>query len=203
MRVLGKVRLVLLMSFGLLTACAMPEMRQERIELPTPEMPKVEEVSPEPVIPEPKIARTKPIILDREEFKAVPLIPDMQEPVAPEAAWKVPHDMPPLPAVAALLKQADQQMEAKQWSQSVVTLERAIRVDSRYAATWTRLAMVRIGLEQFTQAEDLLHRSNNLAQSQNQLRAFNWRLIAQVREAMGQGEGAQEALRRAATLSGY
>jgi hypothetical protein len=56
---------------------------------------------------------------------------------------------------------------------------------------------VRLQQGDYAQAESTAARSNSWARSDPALRAENWRLIAQAREARGDAEGARAALEAA------
>jgi Tfp pilus assembly protein PilF len=76
-------------------------------------------------------------------------------------------------------------------------LERALRIEPRNPRLWQELARVRLKQADYAQAESTAARSNSWAGSDHALRAENWRLIAQAREARGDAEGARAALEAA------
>jgi predicted Zn-dependent protease len=78
-------------------------------------------------------------------------------------------------------------------SSAAASIERALRIEPRNPRLWQELARVRLQQAQFTQAEQMAARSNSYAGSDNTLRAENWRLIAQSREARGDADGARTA----------
>ena len=80
---------------------------------------------------------------------------------------------------------------------AAASLERALRIEPRNPRLWQELARVRLQQGDFVQAESVATRSNSWAGSDNALRAENWRLIAQAREARGDSEGAKAALEAA------
>jgi Tfp pilus assembly protein PilF len=84
---------------------------------------------------------------------------------------------------------------------AAAALERALRIEPRNPRLWQELARVRLQQRQFAQAESVAARSNSWAGSDNALRAENWRLIGQSREARGDTEGARAALQAADKLS--
>jgi Flp pilus assembly protein TadD len=77
---------------------------------------------------------------------------------------------------------------------AAASLERALRIEPRNPRLWHELARVRMKQGQFVQAENTAARSNSWAGDDKTLRAENWRLIAQSREARGDHEGAKAAL---------
>jgi len=96
-------------------------------------------------------------------------------------------------AVAGLMESARTDAAAGKLSTAAASIERALRIEPRNPRLWQELARVRLQQTQFTQAENMAARSNSYAGSDNALRAENWRLIAQAREARGDPDGAREA----------
>jgi predicted Zn-dependent protease len=78
-------------------------------------------------------------------------------------------------------------------STAAASIERALRIEPRNPRLWQELARVRLQQGQLVQAENVAKRSSSFAGSDNALRAENWRLIAQAREALGDTDGAREA----------
>jgi len=84
---------------------------------------------------------------------------------------------------------------------AAASLERALRIEPRNPRLWQELARVRLQQGDFVQAESVATRSNSWAGSDNALRAENWRLIAQAREARGDSAGARTALETAERIA--
>jgi len=80
---------------------------------------------------------------------------------------------------------------------AAASLERALRIEPRNPRLWQELARVRLQQGDYVQAENVAARSNSWAGSDSALRAENWRLIAQAREARGDSAGAKAALQAA------
>jgi len=78
-------------------------------------------------------------------------------------------------------------------STAAASIERALRIEPRNPRLWQELARVRLQQGQLVQAENVAARSNSFAGSDSALRAENWRLIAQAREARGDADGARAA----------
>ena len=97
-------------------------------------------------------------------------------------------------AVAGLLETARADSNAGRLAEAAAGLERALRIEPRNPRLWHELARVRLKQGQFAQAESVAARSNSWAGDNRALRAENWRLIAQSREARGDTEGARAAL---------
>ena len=100
-------------------------------------------------------------------------------------------------AVAGLLQSARSDSAAGRLTNAAATLERALRIEPRNPRLWQELARVRLKQADYAQAENVASRSNSFAGADNALRAENWRLIAQAREAQGNAEGARQALETA------
>jgi len=96
-------------------------------------------------------------------------------------------------AIAGLLQSAHADSEAGKLPSAAATLERALRLEPRNPRLWQELARVRLKQGEFGQAESVAQRSNAWAGGDNALRAENWRLIAQAREARGDSTGARAA----------
>ncbi|HZR70430.1 MAG TPA: tetratricopeptide repeat protein [Burkholderiales bacterium] len=113
-------------------------------------------------------------------------------PTAPPPAARTEN-----PAVAGLLDAARADVASGRLVNAAASLERALRIEPRNPRLWAELARVRFKQGDYAQAESTARRSNSWAGSDSALRAENWRLIAQSREARGDGEGARTALEQA------
>lgn len=96
-------------------------------------------------------------------------------------------------AIAGLMQSARSDSEAGKLGSAAATLERALRIEPKNPRLWQELARVRLKQGEYTQAENVAARSNAWAGSDNSLRAENWRLIAQARDARGDSQGARAA----------
>jgi len=146
---------------------------------------------PAPVAsPPPPAADVAPAV---DEFEEGPIVRPLQRPPAP-----------PVPAgstaVVALLEDAEQQSGAGRLDTAAVSLERALRIEPRNAQVWYRLARVRLEQGKLDQAEGLATKSMVLAGDNRQLRADNWRLVAQIRQRRGDEPGARAASAKASAL---
>ena len=133
--------------------------------------------------------------------------PTTPEP-APPVASPQPSEPSPPPiskhenvAVAGLMETARSEAAAGKLSTAAAAIERALRIEPRNPRLWQELARVRLQQRQFEQAESVAVRSNSFAGSDAALRAENWRLISQAREARGDTQGARAALESAEKLS--
>ena len=100
-------------------------------------------------------------------------------------------------AIAGLMDGARSDAAAGRLTNAAASLERALRIEPRNPRLWQELARVRLKQGDYAQAESTAARSNSWAGSDNALRAENWRLIAQARDARGDAEGAKAALEAA------
>src|SRR5712691_9518197 len=100
-------------------------------------------------------------------------------------------------AIAGLLDGARADSAAGRLANAAASLERALRIEPRNPRLWQELARLRLKQGDYAQAESTAARSNSWAGSDNALRAENWRLIAQSRDARGDTEGARAALEAA------
>jgi tetratricopeptide (TPR) repeat protein len=100
-------------------------------------------------------------------------------------------------AVTSLRHIAHTDAASGRLANAAASLERALRIEPRNARLWQELARVRLMQGDYEQAESIAARSNTWAGNDERLRAENWRLIAQAREARGDAEGARAALQAA------
>jgi len=100
-------------------------------------------------------------------------------------------------AVASLVTSARADAAAGRLVQAAASLERALRIEPRNPHLWQELARVRLRRGDYAQVESVAARSNSWAGGDSRLRAENWRLIAQAREARGDAAGARAALEAA------
>lgn len=121
---------------------------------------------------------------------------------APPAPGPVAYAPPPsapslAPAADALVRQAEQQRQARDYVGAAATLERALGIAPQEPHVWNRLARVRMEQGLYSQAGNLASRSNALSGDQVALKQDNWRIIAAARRAAGDNAGAMEAERKA------
>jgi tetratricopeptide (TPR) repeat protein len=113
---------------------------------------------------------------------------------APVTAPQAPFESA---AVASLVDGARADVAAGRLVNAAASLERALRIEPRNPRLWQELARVRLRQGDYAQAESVAARSTSWAGNDNRLRAENWRLIAQAREARGDAAGARAALETA------
>lgn len=116
----------------------------------------------------------------------------------------VVEEEPPgaVPAVVALVSDAEAASEAGEHDRAAALLERALRIDAHNPVLWHNLAVVRYREASYDQAEAMAMRSNRYANGRLDLMQRNWELIAVSRELGGDPDGAEEAKRRARELGG-
>jgi Tfp pilus assembly protein PilF len=100
-------------------------------------------------------------------------------------------------AVLALVENAHADAEAGRLPNAAATLERALRIESKNPRLWQELARVRMQQGDYAQAESTAARANTWVGDDHELRAQNWRLIAEARAARGDDAGAKAAQQRA------
>jgi Tfp pilus assembly protein PilF len=120
-----------------------------------------------------------------------------QAPSAPPAEAGTKENV----AIAGLMESARADQAAGRLPNAAASLERALRIEPRNPRLWQELARVRLKQGEYAQAESLAQRSNTWGGTDNRLRADNWRLIAQSRQARGDSDGARKAQDLAAQLS--
>ena len=103
--------------------------------------------------------------------------------------------------MAGLMETARADAAAGKLSTAAASIERALRIEPRNPRLWQELARIRLQQGQFVQVESVAARSNSFAGADNALRAENWRLIAQSREARGDADGARTARESAEKFS--
>ncbi len=103
--------------------------------------------------------------------------------------------------VEELLRLSKQQQGEGNLAGAVASMERALRLEPRNAYLWNRLAHLRLKQGQGGRAAELAAKSKALAGADNNLKADNWRLIAQVRRQGGDIRAARQADQKARLLS--
>ena len=104
-------------------------------------------------------------------------------------------------AIAGLMDSARTEAAAGNLAGAAASLERALRIEPRNPRLWHELARVRLKQGQHAQAESVAARSNSWVGEDKALRAENWRLISESRNARGDQEGAKAALEAASRVA--
>lgn len=105
-----------------------------------------------------------------------------------------------LAAIAPLADQASDQLASGDLDRAQTTAERAVRIDPSNADLWHLMGKIQMARENFSQAEQLARKSNLLAGENANLKARNWRMIAESLRRRGNTSAAEEAVRKAREL---
>ncbi|MFQ5660496.1 MAG: tetratricopeptide repeat protein [Gammaproteobacteria bacterium] len=97
------------------------------------------------------------------------------------------------PAVIALMDDAQAYVNSGNRETAAATLERALRLEPKNALIWHRLGALRLQQGAWQQALALARKSNALAAGNRSLQAANWQIIARVKEAVQDDDGARHA----------
>ena len=127
-----------------------------------------------------------------------PEAPPAETPAPPPAAEQPRENV----AIAALVDSARADAAAGRLPNAAASLERALRIEPRNPRLWQQLAQVRLQQGDYAQAESLAQRSNTWGGTDTRLRAQNWSLIAQSRQARGDTDGARKAQELADQIGG-
>ena len=104
-------------------------------------------------------------------------------------------------AVISLLEKARDATRQGDYQRAEVLLERTVRIEPRNASLWHYLAKLRLHQTRYKDAIGLAKKSNNLARSNNHLKADNWRIVAHAKYQLGDISGAQVAQEKAKNLA--
>jgi len=96
------------------------------------------------------------------------------------------------PVVMRLMASARSQSEQGDLDAAASSLERALRIESRNAMLWARLADVRYAQRAWRKSIQLAAKSNTLAASNQDLRRRNWYLMANAYQVLGDENSAQK-----------
>ena len=105
------------------------------------------------------------------------------------------------PAVLALLADAESYSNAGKQEHAAAQLERGIRIEPNNPFLWNKLAELRLQQEKWMLAVSMAQKSNTLSRGNRQLQAYNWKIIAFARQALGDKQGAQKAYAKSVSLS--
>lgn len=120
---------------------------------------------------------------------AAPVMPDASQLATfPKSAESISG-----PAVIALLKQASDARAAGQPGQATAALERALRIEPRNYFVWSALATTYLQSKDYEQAESVAKKSNSLGRGNVYVEQENWRVIHEVRVALGDADNAAAA----------
>ncbi|MBY4678300.1 tetratricopeptide repeat protein [Marinobacterium arenosum] len=142
-----------------------------------------------------------PPVLQTRPLESAPLnssVPDQAPQAAPLPVLPPQSRQPRNAAVVALLNNARQQAAQGELLAAQSSLERAQRIAPRDPEVYYQLAELRRRQQQYRQAEQLALRGLELSGGQPAMQRALWLLVADVRQADGDRQGAREARERAA-----
>ena len=79
--------------------------------------------------------------------------------------------------IKSLISQSDKQYLNNDFAGALATLERAVRINPRYAEVWSRMAQVYLKQGKLEQARQHAKRSNSVIKNNDSLRKFNNKII--------------------------
>lgn len=100
---------------------------------------------------------------------------------------------PMSPAVLALVTEAESSSKSGDLESAVVTIERALRIDSRNPTLTYKLAVLRLKQSKPRLAEDLAKKAALLSANDKVLKKKSWLLISEARRQQKNYHGAKEA----------
>jgi len=103
------------------------------------------------------------------------------------------------PAVKELLADAGNAETAGDYSQAVVLLERALRIQPRDPEILQQMAEVQLQIKDYEQALNFAVRSYDIGPRVGEICGRNWRTISVAREHLGDRNGSVQAEQRAST----
>ncbi len=104
------------------------------------------------------------------------------------------------PAVLALISEAEQNSKAGDLDSAVITIERALRIDSRNPTLTYKLAKLRLQQSKPRLAEDLAKKAVLLSAKDKALKRQSWLLISEARRQQKNYYGAKEAKLKAGKI---
>jgi len=127
-----------------------------------------------------------------------PLVITPDHTVQPEQNVVIKRVAPP--AILALVSEADRSSRDGDLESAVVTIERALRIDSRNPALTYKLAKLRLQQSKPRLAEDLAKKAALLAVNDPEIKKQSWLLISEARLKQKNYLGAKEAKQKADSL---
>jgi tetratricopeptide (TPR) repeat protein len=106
----------------------------------------------------------------------------------------------PSSPAAALLAEAEESLQAEDYSRAELQVERALRVEPRNGRAWHLMAQIRYGQGDYGQTVQFCLKSNTLADNDRNLSRQNWKLLEKAYTGMGETSKAEEARQKAAAL---
>ncbi len=100
-------------------------------------------------------------------------------------------DKPMTPVVKKLVATSGDQRRVGNWAGAASSLERALRIEPRNGALWSRLAQVRYDQRAWKKAIQLAAKSNTLSGGNTNLLRQNWVLMANSYDELGDSAAAE------------
>ena len=97
------------------------------------------------------------------------------------------------PVLRRLLAKSETARAQKDWVQSEVYLERALRIEPKNALVWHRMAVIKNQQNKHNQAIQFASKSNTLARGDDGLKRRNWSVIADANTALNRPDKANAA----------
>ncbi len=147
------------------------------------------------VVTEP-LPQQQPRFADKQEIKPL----DDQVHDSSRYQQPVVEKKPTSPAVLALLGEAEKSSQDGDLESAVVTIERALRIDSRNPLLTYKLAQLRLKQSKPRLAEDLAKKAALLSYHDTALKRSSWLLISEARRRQKNYYGAKQAKLKADSL---
>ncbi len=134
--------------------------------------------------------------------------PGQPAPPGAQPPQPTPEQSPPEPTeprgapTLALLQQSERSAHDGDLESAIAYVERAIRLDSRDAALWLRLARLQLAADRPATAEQLAHKAIALAGDEERQQREGWLLVADALEAQGDDDAAASIRARWRTYRG-
>lgn len=167
--------------------------------------PSVPAIKAEPLTPSPESSSNTTVTPGTPNVAITPVAPVITPTVPAMAAVAVEDVRIPTgtqPAVLALLSESDRNRGAGDLDSAVVSLERALRIDSRNPTLTYKLAHLRLKQNKPQLAEELASKAALLAGNDLDLKRKSWLLIAEARRVQQNIPGAKEAKAKAESFFG-
>jgi len=152
--------------------------------------------------PAPTPPATPPAEFPQDRIPLPDALPDQAPMPEPEPAPTVRTPVDAERPTLALLRQSERSADSGDVEGAIAYVERAIRLDSRDAELWLRLARLQLTANRPTIAEQLAHKAIALSRQQRDHERQGWLLVADAREAQGDRDGATQIRDRWRTYRG-
>lgn len=107
-------------------------------------------------------------------------------------AWRLVDDQH-FHAINSLLDESDRLIADNELEAAADKLERALRINPRYAPAWSRLSWVALQSDNPARSMQMAKRSNSFAQFDTELRLLNWTFIRSASQRLNDEKTYQQA----------